>query len=205
MAPIHQSHAWRRLTNCKMHMVTLKSKRKKKRNQNTTKICKFFFDSPTGHHWSHCFRARTHGNVQAEKATEDPPPVLRWLCKGGAVSLEEMPRGHSDADPPGRINSTTTHSAVCAQALPVKRYSWRHAHGIHSNFKTRMLCVVKFLVAASLCKDWVTYALPALVWFLLQNRSLLGCTSQCHGCPHSTLGKLKGWKLKVSSPKRSAI
>ena len=41
-APIHQSHAWRRVTNCTMHVVTLKSKRKKKRNQNTTKIGKFF-------------------------------------------------------------------------------------------------------------------------------------------------------------------
>ena len=133
--------------------------------------------------------------------------VKRWsttcLVSTTPVSGRDA-RSHSDADPPGRMNSTKTHSAVFAQALSVKR-SWRHAHGIHSNFKTWMLCVVKFLDAASLCKDGVTFALPALVGFLLQNQSLLDCTSQCHGCPNSTFGKLKGWKLEVLSPKRPAI
>ena len=191
-----------------MHVVTLKSKRKKKRNQNTHKNLQVFFVSPTldiiG---ATDFARRLRGLLETSRPKKprrtrtscNVMVVQRWsttcLVSTAPVSGRDA-RGHSDADPPGRINSTTnTLSAVFAQALPAKRYSWRNAHGIHSNFKTWMLCVVKFLVAASLCKDWVTYALPALVGFLLQNRSLHGCASQCHGCPNSTLGKKQGWKL----------
>ena len=98
--------------------------------------------------------------------------VQRWSARGlvsttGLVSTAPVSgrdaRGHSDADPPGRIDPTTIKdSAVFAHALPVKRYSWRNAHRIHPNCKTLMLSAVTFLFAAYLCKDWVTSALSRI-------------------------------------------